>query len=83
MGRDALLKQKREYDEAIKEVKQKYKDPASIKYEIQGETGSSYGHLEYRPHNDTIVIVSGGTHAEFSGEMIKPLRDALNKLTDD
>jgi hypothetical protein len=48
MGRDELLKQKKEYDEAMKEVKLKYREPADIKYELQNESGASIGYIEYR-----------------------------------
>jgi len=84
MGRDALLTQKREYDEAFKELKQKYKAPAAIKYELQNESGSSFGSVEYRPHDDTIaIVVPGSPHAVFSGTVIRSLRDALNKILDE
>ena len=83
MGRDELLKQKKEYDEAIKEVMQKHKDPASIKYDVQYETGSPAGYVEYTPKNDTISISADGAHATFSGKMLKSLRDALNKILDE
>jgi hypothetical protein len=39
MGREALLRQKREFDQAMKDVMQRHKEPASIKYELQNESG--------------------------------------------
>ena len=83
VGRDQLLRQKREYDEAVKEVMQKYKDPASVKYDLQDESGSPAGFIEYMPKSDTVAIISGGTHASFDGGILKSLRDVLNKILDD
>jgi len=82
MGRDQLLRQKREYDEAVKEVMQKYKDPASIKYDLQDESGLPAGFVEYMPKSDTVYIHTSGTH-DIPGSIIKSLRDILNKILDD
>ena len=79
MGRDELLRQKKEREEALKELNQKYKDPASIKYEMRSESGTVY-HAEYLPGNDTLILSCG---SEIKGELLKPLRDILNKLLDD
>ena len=83
MGRDQLLRQKREYDEAVKEVMRKYKDPAGVKYDLHHESGSPAGFIEYMPKSDTVFIHAGGTHAEFAGGILKSLRDVLNKILDD
>jgi len=83
MGRDQLLRQKKEYDEAVKEVMQKYKDPPSVKYDLYKESGSSAGFVEYFPKSDTVSIVAGGSHAVIDGDILKSLRDVLNKILDD
>jgi hypothetical protein len=83
MGRDELLKQKKEYDEAMKEVKLKYSEPADIKYELHDESGSSAGYVEYRARNDTVILSSGGSEAEFSGAVLRSMRGALNKILDE
>ena len=83
MGRDELLRQKREYDEAVKEAMQKYKDPASVKYDLQHESGSPAGYAEYSPKSDAVSIFADGTRADFAGGILKSLRDVLNKILDD
>ena len=83
MGRDQLLRQKREYDEAVKEVMRKHKDPASVKYDLQDESGSPAGYVEYSPKSDTVFIHAGGTRADFAGGVLKSLRDVLNKILGD
>ena len=82
MGRDELLKQKRERDAALNELNQKYKDPAGIKYDLLDETGNVAGSLEYMPKSDS-VILHAPKRAEIDGNMLKSLRDALNKLLDE
>jgi hypothetical protein len=78
MGREILLKQKNELDEAMKEVLQKYKEPCSLKCELKDESGAVAGYVEYMPSNDTFTIIaSGGVYA---GGIMKSLRDALNRL---
>jgi len=82
MSRNALLRQQREKDEAIKEAMQKYKDPSGLKYDLYDEKGQRIGYLEYNPKNDTatiaekqMMLINGGT--------LKSLRDAIDKLLDD
>jgi len=59
MGRDELLRQKKEREEALKEIDQKFKDPLSVKYELFDEKGNKAGHLEYHPKGDTVGIHAG------------------------
>ena len=80
MGRDELLKQKREREEAQKELDQKYKNPASIKYDLFDEAGNKTGFVEYTPQNDIIFI--SPESAGINGKYIRSLRDILNKLLD-
>jgi hypothetical protein len=82
MGIDALLKQRKEKEEALKEMSLKYKDPASIKYELLDELGSIAGYLEYLPKSDMVTIKAGSV-TEISGSALKSLRDVINKLLDE
>ncbi|MDR0474381.1 MAG: hypothetical protein LBH43_12005 [Treponema sp.] len=82
MGRDELLRRKKEMDEALKEISQKYKAPAGIKYNFCNEAGGRCGSVEYDPENDTVKIFYTGS-VTIDGGMLKPLRDALNKLLDE
>jgi len=82
MGRDELLRQQKEKDEAIKAAMQKYKDPSSIKYDLTDEDGAKAGYVEYMPKSDTAYI-NAGEAASVKGSVLKSLRDALNKLLDE
>jgi hypothetical protein len=82
MGRDTLLKQKKEKEEALKEISQKYKDPASIKYDLFDEDGAKAGYVEYMPQSDTLYI-NAGSAVSIEGCVLKSLRDVLNKLLDE
>jgi hypothetical protein len=81
MGRDTLLRQKKEKEEALKEISQKYKDPASIKYDLFDESGAKAGYVEYTPESDVLFISTGNARVE--GRVLKSLRDVLNKLLDE
>jgi len=82
MGRDELLRQRKEKEEALKEIAQKFKDPLSVKYELFDDEGRLAGYLEYQPKDDKIGVNAGGWMS-IDGKVIKSLRDALNKLLDE
>jgi hypothetical protein len=82
MGRDTLLKQKKEKDEVLKEISQKYKDPASIKYDLFKDDGTKAGYVEYMPQSDTLYI-HAGRQSNIDGNVLRSLRDVLNKLLDE
>jgi hypothetical protein len=83
MSRDTLLQQQKDKDEAFKELSQKYKDPPTLKYEIVSDTGAIAGSIEYNPKGDHVYIKIGGTAANIEGNVLKSLRDTLNKLLED
>jgi hypothetical protein len=86
MGRDELLRQKREKEEARKafsdELNKKYKDPASIKYDLFDEAGVKVGYVEYFPDSDNLYIDTG-FGMSVKGCALKSLRDILNKILDE
>ena len=82
MGRNELLKQKQEKEEAIKALNQSLKTPDSIKYNLVTDAGLKAGYVEYFPLSDSIVV----SHRELStikGDVLRSLRDILNQLLDD
>jgi hypothetical protein len=82
MSREELLKQKKEKDEALKEITEKYKDPLSIKYELFNDAGGKAGYAEYMPQGDYLSIRAGST-TNIDGNILRSLRDVLNKLLDE
>jgi len=76
------LQQKKEKEEALKELSQKYKDPSSIKYDLYNDNGDKVGFAEYTPQNDNLFI-SSGAPSSIQGNVLKSLRDILNKLLDE
>ena len=82
MGRDELLRQRKERDEAQKELDRKYKNPASIKYDLYDESGNKCGDTEYFPQTDQLQIFIKG-RVSIEGTVLKSLRDILNKILDD
>jgi ATP-dependent protease HslVU (ClpYQ) peptidase subunit len=80
MGREILLKQKKELDDAMKEVLQKYKEPCSLKCELKDESGAVAGYVEYMPSNDTFTIIASGSGGAYAGGIMKSLKEALEKL---
>jgi hypothetical protein len=84
LSRDSLLQEQKEKDEAIKEAMQKYKDVASIKYNLFNENGSEAGFLEYSPKTDSVMIgIPGEQKTIIAGKVLKSLRNVLNKLLDE
>ncbi|MDR2718830.1 MAG: hypothetical protein LBB89_12325 [Treponema sp.] len=83
MGRDILLKQKREHDEAMKEAAQNHKDPPDIEYTLERESNLPAGCVKYMPKDDTLSIHTDGKLAILKGDILKSLRDILNKILDD
>lgn len=82
MSRDSLLKQKKEKDDALKELSQKYKDPSGIKYDLYNDDGEKNGFVEYSPQSDNLFI-NAGSPSYIQGNVLKSLRDILNKLLDE
>ena len=82
MSRDILLKQKKEKEEALKEISQKYKDLASIKYDLYNEDGTKAGFFEYAPSDDTVYL-SIGHQVRFDARILKSLREVIGKLLDE
>ena len=83
MSRNALLQQKKEKEDALKEISQKFKDPSGIKYDIFYESGDKAGYLEYQPKDDKVFLSAGSTGTSIDGSILKSLRDVLNKLIDE
>ena len=83
MGRNDLLKQKREYEEALKKAMQNYKDPASIKYDLHNEKNVKIGYVEYFPKNDSVEISGPSGAMMLEGDALKSLKDVIDKLLDD
>ena len=81
MGRDELLRQKKARDEAQKELERKYKNPASIKYDLYNESGNKCGSVEYAPQSDKLILYNGSI-TTIEGTVLKSLRDVLNKILD-
>ena len=81
MGRDELLKQKRDREEALKEVDLKHKNPTSIKYDIFNDKGENIGNAEYLPQPDELIINAGRT-TRIDGNILRSLRDVIDKLLD-
>ena len=82
MSRDQLLQQRKEKEAALKEISEKYKDPAGIKYDLFDESGNLSGHVEYSPVGDMVTIRTGSS-ATIDGKYLKSVRDVLNKILDE
>ena len=82
MGRNDLLRQRKERDEAQKELDQKYKNPSSVKYDLCDEYGNNHGNAEYFPQTDQLQIFTK-SRVSIEGALLKSLRDVLNKLLDE
>ena len=82
MGRDTLLQQRKEKEAALKEIAEKYKDPASIKYDLYDDAGENAGYVEYSPNTDELTVSANRT-VKIDGNVLKSLRDILNKLLEE
>jgi len=82
MGREELLRQKKEKEAAIKKISEEYKaPPSSVKYDLFDDTGVKAGYMEYFTMTDDLVINCHGLSI-IKGNVLKSIRDNLNILLD-
>ena len=83
MSREELLNQKKERDEALKQIADKLKaPPSSVRYDLIDDSGNKAGYMEYFLNTDSLVIKCHGL-IDIKGNVLKSLRDNLTALLDE